>query len=110
MSLRRRLARQCRGTVAAIEDFVYRIAEERLAAAPQRRSFYEDPAMWAHAVANKIAADPLEALALCRRVGAWRVTNRGAGQKHEFGFADRLELGLIDTVYCRAGGEKEGGE
>src|SRR5260221_6672807 len=36
--------------------------------------------------------------------------NRGAGEKPEFVFADRLEVGLIDTVHCRAGGKKEGRE
>jgi hypothetical protein len=108
MSFGWRLAHRCGGTAAAIEDLVYRVTKERLAAPPQRRAFYENPAMWTHAVAREIAANPLEALALGRRVGAWRVTNRGAGQKHEFVFADRLELGLIDTVHCRAGGKKEG--
>jgi hypothetical protein len=108
MSLRRRLERRCGGTAAAIEDLVYRIAEERLAAAPQRRAFYEDPAVWAYPVAHEIAADPLEALALGGRIGAWWVTDRGSGQKHEFVFADRLEFGLIDTVHYRAGGKKEG--
>jgi hypothetical protein len=113
MSLGRRLAHgcdgthRCGGTAAAIEDFIHRVAEERLAAAPQRRAFYEDPALWAYPVAHEIAADPLEALALGGRIGAWWVTDRGAGQKHEFVFADRLELGLIDTVHCRAGDSKE---
>ena len=92
ISLGRHFAHRCGGTVAAIEDFVYRVAEERLAAAPQRRAFREDPALWAHAVAREIAPDPLETLALGGRVGAWRVTNRGAGQKHEFVFADRLDF------------------
>jgi len=79
-SLGRRLAHRCGGAAAAIEDLVHRVVEERLSAAPQRRAFYEDPAVWAYPVAHEIAADPLEALALGGRIGAWWMTDRGSAR------------------------------